>query len=460
MSTTELSITHVTAYEWDPIISPYGSGDGFGSNAFDREGPLRDGVFGSGAQGALHNWAEANHDAIAEKVRSGYSEKQKNLTHILESELATLRAGGNVGELNPIEVVDRELSIRDTLIGLKSVELVRQNELAKSFYGSDPLNKTPFELASQYRPRQLLSAVKAAWSGSYTAAYNSKLLFEGIGLLNNQSAALKVELTAIKARIAAEADARRVADEQARIAAEAEAKRLAVEAAELTRLAAAAEAKRVADEQARIAAEAEAKRVADEQAQNAAEAKAYKDAVSFLADVNKTILASYGENMSKVALGLQDNISGKKVRSYADAMKTFEKVQINPNIKLNARDTQAIANAFKALDLAVLADNVTRLGKAFGVVGKIVQLNTVVEKTILGVESGDWKPLGLELESIGLGIGAGAILAVGMALFFPLFAASAAGVITLAILMAMMAAYLDAQKVDEINSTILNALLQ
>ncbi|MFV0933227.1 S-type pyocin domain-containing protein, partial [Pseudomonas jessenii] len=71
-----------------------------------------------------------------------------------------------------------------------------------------------------------------------------------------------------QARIAAEAEARRVAAEQARIAAEAEARRVAAEQA---RIAVEAEARRVAAEQARIAAEAEAKRIADAQARAAAE---------------------------------------------------------------------------------------------------------------------------------------------------------------------------------------------
>lgn len=75
------------------------------------------------------------------------------------------------------------------------------------------------------------------------------------------------------------------AAEQARLAAEAEAKRIADEAAavEAARLAAEAEAKRVADEAAaeaaRIAAEAEAKRVADQAAADAAAKAAARQAV-------------------------------------------------------------------------------------------------------------------------------------------------------------------------------------
>ena len=212
-----------------------------------------------------------------------------------------------------------------------------------------------------------------------------------------------------------------------------------------------AEAKRLADEQARIAAEAEAKRVADEQARVAAEAQAYKNAVSFLADVNKDILAKYGENMSKVALGLQDNISGKKVRNYADAMKTFEKVRINPNIKLRAQDTQGVVDALNA-NKATFADNVNRLGKAFGVVGKIVQADAICKKTIIGFKTGDWKPLGLELESIAAGAVAGA--AAGAALAAVLALLGAPIIITVpavAIVMAFVASFLDSEKVDEIN---------
>lgn len=77
------------------------------------------------------------------------------------------------------------------------------------------------------------------------------------------------EAAAEQARLAAEAEAQRVAAEaaeQARLAAEAEAQRVAEEAAEQARLAAEAEVQRAAAEQARLAAEAEAERLAQQQA--------------------------------------------------------------------------------------------------------------------------------------------------------------------------------------------------
>lgn len=182
------------------------------------------------------------------------------------------------------------------------------------------------------------------------------------------------------------------------------------------------------------------------------EAESLKDGLSFLADTNEEILTKYGERMSKVARDLQSNISGKKIRSYNDAMATFETVRSNPRAKLSGQDSKAVADALKALDKATFAANLTRLGKAFGVVGKIVQGEAIRQKAVSGYETGDWKPLGLEIESMAVGTAAasaaGALLAVVLALFgIPAIVSIPA----VAVLMALISAYIDAAKVDEIN---------
>lgn len=187
-----------------------------------------------------------------------------------------------------------------------------------------------------------------------------------------------------------------------------------------------------------------------------AHAEDYKDAVSFLADTNEQILKKYGSNMSKISQDLQTNISGKKIRSYAEAMATFEKIKANPNIKLNAKDTQAVVDALNALDKASFADNVSRLGKAFGVAGKIVQAETIREKAVYGFKTGDWKPLMLEVEAMAIGTlvatAAGAVLAAILGLIsIPAIIAVPA----VAILMALVASSIDASKADELNILIL-----
>lgn len=187
-----------------------------------------------------------------------------------------------------------------------------------------------------------------------------------------------------------------------------------------------------------------------------AQAEDYKDAVSFLAATNEQILKKYGSNMSKISQDLQTNISGKKIRSYAEAMATFEKVKANPNIKLNAKDTQAVVDALSALDKATFADNVSRLGKAFGIAGKIVQADTIREKAVYGFKTGDWKPLMLEMEAMAIGTLAAAAAGAVLAAILGLISIPAViAVPAVAILMALVASSIDASKADELNNLIL-----
>ncbi|MHC8383495.1 colicin-like pore-forming protein [Pseudomonas sp. LB3P14] len=327
-----------------------------------------------------------------------------------------------VGPHSPyrLENLKAEKFVVDSLIMKNNAQMSESNAAANAFFGRDVLavevKKSAVDFVNIFQNRGVSGTalgIYRAWEVSAMAAYRAKILAEKIRILTEKSSVLTQAVATAQA-----------------------------------------------EEDARQAVEAEAIRLADEAARVSAEQAAYKAAVTFLSDVNKDILSKYGEHMSKVALGLQENISGKKVRSYAEAMQTFEKVRINPNAKLNKQDAQAVASALKALDQASMADNFTRLGKVFGLVGKAVQINTVREQAIVGVETGDWKPLGLELESIAVGLGAGAVLAGVMVLIMPVFVGSAAGLVTVAVLMALAGAYFDAKKVDEINTAVLNTLPQ
>ncbi|WP_085717080.1 colicin-like pore-forming protein [Pseudomonas sp. B28(2017)] len=350
-------------------------------------------------------------------IEQSYTAYLPQLPADIDAEIA---AAVGIYSLSKLEQTKAEKAVVDSLIIQNDAELAKSNTEANAFFGRNVLaveiKKSAVDFANLLQNSRVPGTglgIYKSWEASAIAAYRAKILTEKIRILSEKSVILT----------------------QAVVTAQVE-------------------------EDARLLAEAEARRLAEEAAHIAAEKASYEAAIMFLSDVNKDILVRYGENMSKVALDLQENISGKKVRSYAQAMETFEKVRVNPNTKLNSQDTKAVVNALKTLDQATLADNVTRLGKAFGVVGKIFQINAIREHTIVGIETGDWKPLGLELESIAVGIGAGAVLAGVMVLAIPAFVGSVAGVVTVAILMALAGAYFDAKKVDEINTTVLNVLPQ
>ncbi|AVX88993.1 colicin-like pore-forming protein [Pseudomonas sp. VE 196-7] len=284
--------------------------------------------------------------------------------------------------------------------------------------------------------QQLKTVNTAKLYAKLEATYNAMILTDQIASLQSRQTQLYAETN----RRQAEALALQQAAEAARRIEEARR-----QAQEQARLAALAEAQRIAEENARLAAAEEARQI-DE----------HKRAVAFVADANKYILEKYGANLHQVVMDLQKDISGKKIRSYTEAMQTFEKVRTNPNARLSPQDTRAVVDALNALDKATYTDSVNRLAKGFGVTGKIVQVHSVIEKTAIGFQEGNWKPLMLELESIAAGMGAGALLAVTAAYFFPALVTTVPGIAVVGLLIALAAAFLSADNVEKINTLILD----
>lgn len=429
MTSIDLPAIHITTYEWDPIISPFGSGAGFGSSTFDREGPTKDGIFGRGAQGALYNWALANYDAITKAIQQSYSEKHKNLPKTLESELSSARTSNNFIVLPPNESIIREIALREAFIKHKATELAQQTNLANKFYGSSPINKTPIDLASRYRARQLLNTVKAAWSDSYTAAFNAKLLSEGISLLTGQSTVLNRELKAVEARIAA-------------------AKAAAAKAA-ADKAAAEATAKAIADKAAAAAKAAADKAKADKQI----EADNIKDDILFVTNFYKEVAEKFGEKASDLAKELAESAKSNKIRSADEAIYAFNKHKDSIQKKFGKQDREAIARAIDSLDKETLAKNLSRFSKGLGGVSKGVDLAELLLEFVKATDSGNWKPFLIKLEIISLGAAATFMVAA----IFGIAATTPIGIFTFAVLMAATSAYIDEKLIEKINKDILGA---
>lgn len=344
-------------------------------------------------------------------IQNDYHERKQNLEPNLQAELTLIDSRHPaIANMTPDAWLSRTLSVVNELLFQKNSELQLQLTIVKS----------------------------AKLYAKLEATYNAMILNDQIASLQGKQTNLYAEVN----RRQAQALALQQAAEAARQVEEAR-----KQAQEQASLAAIAEANRVAEERARIAAEEQARQI-DE----------YKRAVAFVADANKYILEKYGANLHQVVMDLQKDISGKKIRSYTEAMQTFEKVRNNPNTRLSPQDTRAIVDALNALDKATYMDSVNKLAKGFGVSGKIVQAHSVVEKTVIGFQDGNWKPLMLELESIAAGIAAGVMVAAVVALL-PAAAASSAPVIVAAgLVIAVAAFFLNANNVEKINNVILEQI--
>lgn len=330
-----------------------------------------------------------------------------------------ISAGISLDGTTLLERLLAEKAVIDDLAVESISELGAVNAVANAFFGRPPLaveiKRSAVDFVNIFQTAQHSQKVSISiyrrWSDSINASFRAKIIEEKIRILTARASELSRSIDVAQA-----------------------------------------------EEDARLIAEAEEKRLMEAQETGRAKEALYKDAALFLGSVNADILVMYGEHMSKIALNMQEDISGKHIRSYAEAMGTFERVRVNPRIKLNAKDAKAVVDALKALDQATLGGNVARLGRAFGVIGKIDQANSLLNAAIVGVETNDWKPLGLEVESIAIGIGAGAVMAACMAVFFPVFATTAAGLVMASVMMAMAASFFDAERVEDINERVINKL--
>ncbi len=217
-------------------------------------------------------------------LESEYQTRTTQLPQTIEHELATIRQEGSNHYLPPTQAVIRELDIRNRLIARKTAVLQQQSAIANQFFGSDPANKTLAEFiqkASQMEPQiKPYGIAIQAWTVSYRAAHEVRLLSQTIDILSRQNANYYTWLaasqandrelarqTAERARIAAEQHRQQALAEAARQQKEQE----EIQAREEARLAALAEAQRLAAEQAQITAEAIAQQIAAEQARLQAE---------------------------------------------------------------------------------------------------------------------------------------------------------------------------------------------
>ena len=250
--------------------------------------PHGSGMFGHGhvMQMTAHSVQMITHamQSNISVLESEYQTRTTQLPQTIEHELATIRQEGSNHYLPPTQAVIRELDIRNRLIAHKTAVLQQQSAIANQFFGSDPANKTLAEFiqkASQMEPQiKPYGIAIQAWTVSYRAAHEVRLLSQTIDILSRQNANYYTWLaasqandrelarqTAERARIAAEQHRQQALAEAARQQKEQE----EIQAREEARLAALAEAQRLAAEQAQITAEAIAQQIAAEQARLQAE---------------------------------------------------------------------------------------------------------------------------------------------------------------------------------------------
>ncbi|HEI9768296.1 TPA: colicin [Morganella morganii] len=204
----------------------------------------------------------------------------------------------------------------------------------------------------------------------------------------------------------------------------------------------------------------------NKQAVDAAEKEALMGAADIITSAGEKISEHLGDKYKSIAneiAGDLRNFQGKKLRSLSDALKTLEKITGNPNMKISQADRNVLANAVRHIDTKTLADNFQRLGKAFGVFGKVLTAEKIREKTAIGFETGNWQPLMLELEAMVIsGYAAGIAVSFATSVISSIASVLAIGALptTLTIIAAItlisyLASLIDDKVVDKINNLLI-----
>lgn len=175
---------------------------------------------------------------------------------------------------------------------------------------------------------------------------------------------------------------------------------------------------------------------------------AVKDAVKFTADFYKELTDKFGEQSGKVAKELAEVAKGKTIKNADEALKAFEKYKDVLNKKFSVKDREAIAKALESIDREVMAKNLAKFSKAFGVVGSFIDLSDVVLELKKAIETDNWRPFFVKVESLVAGKAATGLTAFAFSVIIGL----PLGIIGFALIMAVVGAFIDDSFIDSINT--------
>ncbi|MEX3557393.1 MAG: colicin-like pore-forming protein [Burkholderia sp.] len=147
-----------------------------------------------------------------------------------------------------------------------------------------------------------------------------------------------------------------------------------------------------------------------------------KDEKEFLMEASG-IIADAGEKIShhisgqyksyadEIANNLR-NFQGRTIRSYNDALASFNNIISNPSMKVKQGDKDAIINAMRNVNAQDMANRFGHFGKFFKAADIVIKIEKIREKAIEGYDTGNWGPLVYEVESMVLS-GLAAAVAIG-----------------------------------------------
>lgn len=174
---------------------------------------------------------------------------------------------------------------------------------------------------------------------------------------------------------------------------------------------------------------------------------AIKDAVKFTADFYATAFDKFGEKSAILARDLANAAKGKRIRSFDEAMASYNANGRTINNRLSSSDRLAIHNALESVNQAQMASMMGKFAKGFGLTSTAIDWYDLYAEIKVGFKTGEWKGAILQAE----GLVAGKFASALVAFTFSLILATPMGVVGYAVLMTVVGALITPELLDKIN---------
>jgi hypothetical protein len=173
-----------------------------------------------------------------------------------------------------------------------------------------------------------------------------------------------------------------------------------------------------------------------------------KNAVKFTANFYKETFERFGENAKAIASDLADASKGKQLRNAQEALDAFNKFGDAVNQKYGVKDRTAIANALESLSKEEMAKNMAKFSKSFFVTGILIDANDLRIELQKAIETEQWRPFFVKIETLLAGAGATALTAWA----FSMILGAPLGIVGFALVIAIVSAMVDDKLMGRVNN--------
>ncbi|ROP61800.1 colicin pore forming domain-containing protein [Enterobacter sp. BIGb0383] len=174
--------------------------------------------------------------------------------------------------------------------------------------------------------------------------------------------------------------------------------------------------------------------------------------ISIASDFYKSLADKFGVRLSDEAKSLAEAATGKKIRNASEAIAAFDKYKDVLNKKFSLADREAIAKALESLDKQMMAAQLKKFSKMFGIVGEALQWSDFVTGLVKGFRTGNWNDAIIGGEKIA----ASKLASLAVVVAFSSMAVTPIGIIGFAAILAVTSALITDERLKKMNDFILS----